>query len=190
MKLISRGHCLSGILLSLLRVSMLLAALAMLAGCATTTANHEQMTPLTFEPGIKHQKTVGVSVGGGKEQGDLGRTPISNAEFQKALIDSISKSQTFSQVVEGNNGDYLLTVVIFSLDQPAIGFSFTVRMEAGWTLKRAATGEIVWQEALKSEHTATPGDAFAAVTRLRLATEGAARNNISQGLAKISKLNL
>jgi len=30
----------------------------------------------------------------------------------------------------------------------------------------------------------------AGVTRLRLATEGAARNNIAQGLAKISKLDL
>jgi hypothetical protein len=69
------------------------------------------------------------------------------------------------------------------------GGSFTVKMEAGWTLKRAS-GATVWQESIKSEHTATMGDAMVGVTRLRLATEGAARNNIATGLAKIGQLNL
>ena len=49
---------------------------------------------------------------------------------------------------------------------------------------------VVWQESIASEYTATPGDAFAAVKRLRLATEGAAKNNIAEGLSRISKLSL
>ena len=69
-----------------------------------------------------------------------------------------------------------------------LGFSFTVKMEAGWTFKRAAVGVVVWQESIKSTYTATIKDAFVGATRLRLATEGAERNNISQGLSKISKL--
>jgi hypothetical protein len=93
-------------------------------------------------------------------------------------------------VVEGAGGDYLLSVVLFSMDQPTMGFDFTVKMEAGWTLKRANTGATVWQEAIRSVYTATTDDSFAAITRLRLATEGAARNNIAEGLSKISKLNL
>ena len=87
-------------------------------------------------------------------------------------------------------GDYVLTVVIISVDQPSMGFSFTVKMEAGWTLKRAAGGAPVWQESIRSQHTAGATDASAGVERLRLATEGAARNNIAQGLSSISKLNL
>jgi len=63
-------------------------------------------------------------------------------------------------------------------------------MEAGWTLKRVETDKVVWQESIVSEHRATPGDAFAAVKRLRLATEGAAKNNIAEGLSRISKLSL
>jgi hypothetical protein len=59
-------------------------------------------------------------------------------------------------------------------------FGRTVSMEAGWTLRRADAGTVVWQESIISEHT----DAD-----IRLATEGAARNNIAQGLRKISKLN-
>ena len=76
------------------------------------------------------------------------------------------------------------------MEQPSFGLSFTVKLEAGWTLKRASNAQSVWQESIKSEFTATTSDAFAAVTRLRLATEGAARNNISAGLARISELNL
>jgi hypothetical protein len=44
--------------------------------------------------------------------------------------------------------------------------------------------------ALKASYTATMGDAFIAATRLRLATEGAARENIRLGLKKLSQLKL
>jgi len=161
----------------------------MLYGCSTT-AKHEGMTPLTFEPGTKHPKTVSINVVGGEEFDGLGRPQISNGALKQALADSITKSQMFSAVIEGMKSDYFLMITIFSFDQPVFGFSFTVKMEAGWTLKDAVSGETVWQEAIKSENTATTEDAFAARTRLRLAVEGAARNNISQGLEKISRLNL
>ncbi|QWV94894.1 hypothetical protein KP004_06870 [Geomonas oryzisoli] len=164
-------------------------ATPMVAGCCTT-ATHEGMTPSTFETGANYQKTVSLSVGGGKELDELGRTWISNEEFSKALMAAITKAGTFSRVVEGRQGDYLLSVMIFSIEQPVFGMAFTVKMEAGWTLKRIATGETVWQESIKSEHTSTTGDAFIGATRMRLATEGAGRKNISQGLAKISKLGL
>jgi hypothetical protein len=59
-------------------------------------------------------------------------------------------------------------------------FGRTVKIEAGWTLRRADTETVVWQDSIISEHT----DAD-----IKLATEGAARNNIAQGLRKISKLN-
>ena len=46
------------------------------------------------------------------------------------------------------------------------------------------------RESIKSSHTATMGDAFIGVTRLRLAVEGAVRENIRQGILEISKLNI
>lgn len=174
---------------SFMGISIFFATLTLLAGCCTT-ATHEGMTPLTFETGSKHKKSVSVDVMGGKELDELGRTQISDTELKKALTDSIMKSETFSQVINGTVSDYLLMVSIFSTEQPVFGLSFTVKMEAGWTLKSVITGKTVWQEAIKSEHTATVGDAFVGATRLRLATEGAARNNISQGLSKISRLSL
>jgi hypothetical protein len=149
------------------------------------------MVPTTFNTAKKHPGTVGVSVSGGKETNATGKPQISDATFTQSLTESIVKSQTFSKVVQGSSGaDYLLTVTLFGMEQPSFGLSFTVNLEAGWTLKRASNAQTVWQESIKSTFTATTSDAFAAVVRLRLATEGAARNNISAGLARISDLNL
>jgi hypothetical protein len=163
---------------------------ALLSGCAAAPAKHEGMIPTAFETAGKHSKTVSVNVQGGQEAKLSNPNQISDEAFTQALVDSITKSQIFSSVVQGKGADYLLTVTLFNLEQPLVGLSFTVKMEAGWTLQRADSGAIVWQESIKSEHTATLGDAVVGLTRRRLATEGAVRDNITKGLAKISRLKL
>ena len=45
------------------------------------------------------------------------------------------------------------------------------------------------RKAILSSYTANMSDSFAGVTRLRLAVEGAARENIASGLKEISNLN-
>lgn len=172
-----------------LRTLLSICAAGVLAGCATATT-FEGMVPAAPDIAKRHAQSVSVSVSGGRETDATGKPQISDAAFTQALTEAITRSQTFSSVLRGADGDYLLSVALISLDQPSFGFSFTVKMEAGWTLRRAAGGAVVWQESILSEHTATTSDAFAAVTRLRLATEGAARNNIAQGLSKISRLDL
>ena len=169
---------------SAFRLLALVAVAALIGGCAAPMT-HENMVAPVAAGGRHHAGTVGIDVSGGASEG----LKISNDTLKKAIAESIEKSQTFSKVVEGSGGSYLLTVAISSLQQPSFGGAFTVKMEAGWTLKRAS-GQTVWQESIQSQHTATMGDAVVAVTRLRLATEGAARNNIAAGLAKIGQLNL
>jgi len=165
------------------------ACAVLLGGCATPTT-HEGMVPTSLEVPKGHPQTVSVEVKGGKDTDPIGKPQISDAAFAQALVESITKSQVFSRVVQGPGGDYMLSVFLVSMEQPSFGLALTVRMEAGWTLKRTDTGTAVWQESIRSEYTAPGSEAFAAVVRLRLATEGAARNNISQGLAKISRLAL
>ena len=167
----------------------LVAVAAVMSGCATP-ATFEGMVPGDYDTARKHAKSVSVQVSGGQETNAAWKSQISDEAFAKALVEAITKSQTFSQVVQGKGGNYQLLVSIIGMEQPTFGMDMTVKMEAGWTLKNAATGQVVWQQAIKSQHTATPGDAFVGTTRLRLANEGAAKNNIKQGLAKISRLNL
>jgi hypothetical protein len=173
---------------SLLAASVLLLATVGLSGCATPST-YQAMTPTTVVVTEKQSGSVVVNVTGGQKTSSAGKSQISNEAFKQAIVDSIKKSQVFSSVTD-STGDYQLTASIIGMDQPSFGLSFTVKMEAGWTLKRVDSGAVVWQEAIKSQHTATTSDAFAGVARLRMANEGAARNNISQALEKISKLKL
>jgi hypothetical protein len=108
----------------------------------------------------------------------------------QAIADSLYKSGLFSKIIHGKNADYLLNVMIFNLAQPSFGFSFTVKMEAVWSLAHADSKKVLMRESVRSSFTATTGDAFAGVTRLRIATEGAAQENIRLGIKKLSQLNL
>jgi hypothetical protein len=71
-----------------------------------------------------------------------------------------------------------------------MGFSMTVKMEVSYTLVDTTSGKAVWSKNIASEHTAKASEAFAGVTRLRLANEGAARDNIEQALTEMSALQL
>lgn len=155
-------------------------ALAALLGSCSTAATFEGMVPTSFETVNGHPETVRVSVTGGQESVALGRPQITDATFTQAVVASIKKARTFSDVIEDNSPseDYLLTVTLFSMDK--LIFRQTVKLEAGWTLRRGATGAIVWRESIVSDSTHSD---------LKAATEAAARNNIAQALAKISKLN-
>lgn len=168
--------CMTGILLTL-------------GGCATPVS-HEALVPAMLEVSTHHPQSVAVVASGGKETSAAGKPQVSDTELQQAVATAIAQSKTFSRVVDGKNGDYILIVNVFSVTQPSFGLSFTVGVEMGWTLTRADNGAKVWQEAIKSEHTVSTGEAFVAVTRLKLATEGAIRNNVKQGLVKLSALSL
>jgi hypothetical protein len=169
-------------------VLSLCAAAALMGGCATAT-KPEAMVPKDAVTGNRHAQTASVVVAGGSDTSSMGKSQISNDAFQQAIVAAIEKNKTFSSVVKGTDGDYRLAVTVIGMDQPSFGFSFTVKMEAAWSLKKA-DGTAVMQESIKSEGTAGATEAFAGVERLRLATEAAARNNIATGLAKIGTLKL
>lgn len=163
--------------------------LATLTGCATPVS-HEALVPQSFDVAKHHPQSVAVVATGGSETSSGGKPQVSDTELQQAVAAAITQSKTFSRVVDGKNGDYILTVSVFNVTQPSFGFTFTVSVEMGWTLTRADNGAKVWQESIKSDQTVGTGEAFVAVTRLKLATEGAIRNNVKLGLTKISALSL
>jgi hypothetical protein len=161
---------------------LFLCALASTLGSCSTAATSEGMVSTSFEILHAHPQTVRVQVTGGQESAPIGRPQITDADFTQALVTSIIKTRTFAKAVTDQNSsaDYLITVTIFSLDKRLFRDD-AVRMEAGWILRRATTGTIVWRESIISESTHS---------NFQRATEGAARNNIAQALAKISKLDL
>ena len=156
--------------------SILIAGL--LASCAATTAPSQMAAPSVQISGRTSEK-VSVFVSGG-EPGPL---KISDEGFAEALRTSIQSSGVFGGV--SDQGPYRLEAFIGTLSQPMMGFSMTVDMKVSYTLRKG--GSTVWQRTIDSTHTATPGEAFVGVTRLRMATEGAARENIRQALQALSR---
>ena len=166
----------------------LAATLLLLSGCATPS----QPAPLTqsdFTPQNRHASTVEVKVTGGSETSAAGASQISNQAFAEALTKTINESKVFAGT-GGTDSKYTLEVHIVALQQPMFGGTFTVQLETNWRLLDRATGNPVWQQGIRSSGTATMGEAFVGVTRLRLANEAAARANIRDALTQISALTL
>lgn len=167
----------------------LLAVAGFLGGCAAP-AQKESMAPAALAPANKHPYSVRVETRGGAETGALDSSNVGNADLKAAIEASIRQSALFKSVVQGKEGDYELTVNIIQLDKPLFGGAFTVTLETGWSLAKVADRSIVLRKAVRTSHTATLSDSLVGVTRLRLAVEGAVRENIRQGLQAVSELKL
>lgn len=162
---------------------------ALLAGCATP-ADRAAMTPTLSLAAKQHPYSVSVATSGGAATDAMGSSNVSDADLKAALESAITSSKAFREIVQGRSGQYELVVRMISLNKPVFGLTFTVDMETGWTLTKLGDQQPVMQRVIRSSHTATTSDAFAGVTRLRLAVEGAVRANIQQGLTAVSALAL
>jgi hypothetical protein len=167
---------------------LLVVALTLLAGCAAA-AKPDAMVPERITPSHKSGADVSIAVSGGKHTSSMGASQISNDAFTKALADSIEQSGLFAKV-SAAGARYKLAAFIGKVDQPMLGFSMTVKMEVSYTLTDTQSATTVWTKNIASEHTAKVGEAFAGVERLRLADEGAAKDNIHQAIDAIAALNL
>lgn len=170
--------------LSRVLAAAVIGAGVLLTGCASVTQPTEMVAD-KFDVARKHDGKVAVT---GSSLLDVnGQTPmaqVSGAGLQDAVIAAINQSKVFSQVVSKDGAEYLLTAQLISNDVPAFGITFTAKCEIAWTLSKK-DGTSVWRAALKSEGTATGGEAFAGVERARLARTRAVKDNISQAIKAI-----
>lgn len=173
-----------------LRTLLLIAAAGLALGGCASPANRAAMTPTDLVISKHFPYSLSVSTGGGSETGAMDSSNIADADLKAAIEDAVRNSKLFTAIVEGNGGDYELSVRVTNLSKPMFGGTFTVQMETAWSLTRVADRTVVLRKAVQSSGTATMGDAFAGVTRLRMAVEAASRNNIRQGLAAIAELKL
>src|SRR5438094_6517729 len=160
----------------------------LLGGCGT--AKPEAMVPTAFTLDQKHVSSVSVSRPIGKEAKAKWTSQISSEAFREAVAQSLQKSGLFAAVLKTSDADYELQVSYVNGDEPAFGFNMTVDLVTRWILTKKSGGQPLFQENVSSTYTAKMGDAFAGGTRLRLANEGVARENIKEGLRRLSKLKL
>jgi hypothetical protein len=160
-----------------------------LTGCATAS-QPAAMAATAIVPRHRSSGSVMVEVAGGSETTATTGPNISNTDFATAIRRSITESRLFAAVAGATPADYRLDVLIARVQQPMFGAAFSVSMECTWRLTHETDQEVVWEKAITSSFTGKWNDAFAGVTRLRMATEGAARNNISDAILQMGELNL
>ncbi|MFT6915486.1 MAG: hypothetical protein ACJAWL_001793 [Motiliproteus sp.] len=158
-----------------------------LFGCASG-AKMQNMTYLETQKNYDKslQNEVGVSyVSGGEETNPAWSSEISNSEFSGALKVSLSEQGLLS-----NSGKYSLKVNMEKVDQPLFGLDMTVTTHVNYVLTDTNNNTIILDKTVIAPYTATIGDAFAAIKRLRLANEGSGKKNIEGLLEELSKLNI
>jgi len=169
----------------LLKIFCILLLLPLLAACAAP-ARQEMMIATTLAPDasgmlgtspLKGQVTV-ASISGGEDTNPMWVSKVGNPEFTSALNNSLRK---FGLLNEEGKGRYTLDASLLSLAQPIMGFDMTVTATVRYLLKDT-DGGVVWDQHVVKPYTATMGDAFIGVERLKMANEGAIRINIETAL--------
>lgn len=174
------------------KIGCLLVGLSMLYGCASSARIEqmavplEQSTSLKFDAKLKNAIDVS-DVAGGSETNPLWTSEIGNAEFSGALQESLRRVQLLGV---DDKAKFELTAKLISVDQPVLGMDFKVTTKVRYSLKAKKTGKVVYEKEITADHTATMGDAFYGVERLRLANEGSAQKNIEQFLKALAKLKI
>jgi hypothetical protein len=148
------------------------------------------MVTAVTSPVTKHSQSLSVTVSGGSETSSIGASKIADSDFSEAIKTSITQSGLFSKIAAAGAADYDLNVQIVRLDQPMMGLAMTVTMESTWRLTRRNDQKTVWEKGIITPFTAKMGEAFVGTTRLRLANEGAARENIKDAITQMGALKL
>jgi hypothetical protein len=109
---------------------------------------------------------------------------VSSDSFKSSLEKSMAKQGLLSQT-----GDYTLTAELQKLSQPLFGIAMEVTAAVNYQLNKIGTAQSILNEVVTTPYTAKFSDALVAVKRLRLANEGAIRENINAFLTRLSKVD-
>jgi hypothetical protein len=164
-----------------------LAFAILISGCATGARTGSMVVPVTADTLIDessplhHAIRIG-TVTGGKETGGLFATSqISNENFRKAFEESLS----LATMTATREPRYLINVDIIDIHQPVAGFALTVTAKIHYTVIGSSDQMVKLDEAFVTPYTANYSDAFDSNVRLRIADEGAVRENIKAAIAKL-----
>lgn len=159
------------------------ALLLLVAACASGATPGAMTVPLSEQtlvaPTSRLRQTVQVgTVGGGRETNPLWTSQVADADFATALRQSLSTHAMLAI----NNQAFRVDATITGLDQPLAGFDMEVRSRVRYRVTNVASGTVVFEREIPAAFTANFSSSFYAVERLRLANEGAIRENIRQFL--------
>lgn len=115
------------------------------------------------------------NVDGGERTNPLWTSEVGNAEFAEALRRTLMANDYLNP---SGSGPYRLDATLWKVDQPLIGFEFTVDSHVRYRLKEGRTGRAVFEESVAADGVASVGEAVIAVQRLRIANERSIQENL------------
>lgn len=149
------------------------AALFGLAACAEASRPEQMVAAAPAQAPLPGEIYRVSEVVGGEKTNPIVMSKVSDGAFQRALELSLEQAGMWD-AVEGMP----IRATLIALDQPIVGFDFTVKATARYQVHDAA-GEELWDEIFTTPYTANFTDSIIGVKRLQLANEGAIKANIA-----------
>jgi hypothetical protein len=116
---------------------------------------------------------------------------IDNSMTAEVIMPMIRAKGVFPSIENSSNTPYFLTIRVIKVDTPSFSARMTVSMDAVWTLYRTAGKTELLYEKIHSTYT---GGVFEGgihgANRVRVAMEGATRENIRIGMGLLESLDL
>jgi hypothetical protein len=168
------------------RVALILGLGITLSACVSG-ARSGAMTPalapsaLISEASPLHNAIQVGSVTGGSETNPLWKSNVSDANFRTALEQAL----LLHTMAAGDPAHFILNAELISLDQPFMGFDMTVTAKVRYRLLVQRSQQVLLEEVVNTPYTAKLGDSLLGSERLRLANEGAMRENIAAFVQKL-----
>lgn len=167
------------------RIAVALAAMSLLSVAACATPSRPEMMALPATTGLTaasgdlgYRSVTTINVSGGESTNPLWTSQVSNDDLKAALQQSLEAAGYM-----GSSGPAMtVTANMIELNQPMMGLDLSVTSRIQYQV--TSNGRVVFNDTVAATGTATMGDAFAAVERLRLANEKSIKENIKQFLTR------
>jgi hypothetical protein len=169
------------------RTFLLLGLMGFLSACAPALNGYEMMPNSKVYDGLSSYLNKSVTLGNVAAEKGMGGSvaPVTSEQYKEALTLALRQAGWYSPEA----GRYVLDARLFEVEQPLMGFNFTVTTKAEYTLKDKKTGRTKYNDILTLPCTVMFSEAFDGTIRLRKATACAVGENITHLLKVISQRN-
>ncbi len=162
--------------------------LLLTASCASVSV--DRVVPEKIDLPVKHPYSVSIVIKGGEETkfGGVQEVPIDI--FLEAVKQSIVNTKLFSMIEKEPTADYHLELTVYKIFYSNSLSQNKHKVYVDWLLKSAKNNKVIFRKRVATEHEVTLSDALGGDKRLVLATEGAMRKNIAEGIKQLSLVKL
>ena len=168
------------------KLTIVLAVAMLASGCASRSANMATGPTVSKELAKNTAFTQNMriaKVSGGKKTNPLWISQVSNSAFEEALLTSLEANDLSAK--PSHDPRFEIYATLSELDQPLIGFSLTVKSTVNYEVIDSNTRKPWFNEEIQASYTAPAFSAFIYNERIRLANEGAIKENIRTFIEKL-----